>query len=161
GGGRLLLLEKTRSAAALWLTVACLAGGAVLCGKYAAGSAVLRPDQNVSVLQAGLMLETDRKGRGLQVPEALSLAMPLIERCPVGLVVWTEQSMPMSFDARSPLLDPLRQIVAKRQLDLIFGVEEPAGSPGKKYNAAAGILSSGEFAPTLYRKRYLIPFGEF
>jgi apolipoprotein N-acyltransferase len=160
-GGRRLLLEKTRSAWGQWLAVACLIGGAALYGGYVARSVVLQPDQNVTVLQPGLMLETDRKRRGLQVAEALALALPMIEQCPVGLVVWTEQSVPMLFDAASPALEPLKHVAADRHLDLIFGVEEPAGAAGKKYNAAAGIASTGEFAPTLYRKRYLIPFGEF
>src|SRR5262249_40846249 len=119
------------------------------------------PGGEVSVLQSGLMLETAKKGRGLRVPEALALAMPMIEKCPPGLVVWTEQALPMLFDPRSAALKPLKRLAATRHLDIIFGVEELAGMAGKKYNAAAGINTTREFAPALYRKRYLIPFGEF
>jgi len=161
GGGRMLPPDKMRFATGQWLAVACLVGALVLCGGFATRSAVLQPDQDVSVLQSGLMFETGRKGRGLHVPEALEVGMPIMEKCPAGLVVWTEQALPMLYDRKSSALEPLKRLAATRHLDIIFGIEEPAGMAGKKYNAAAGINTTGEFAPTLYRKRYLIPFGEF
>ncbi len=161
GGGRMLPAERVRAATAQWLAVVCLTAGATIYGAQSTRIAALEPDESVSVLQSGLMLATERKGRGLQVPEVLAMAMPIIDRCPPGLVVWTEQSLPMLFDATSTSLEPLKSVAADRHLDIIFGIEEPSETAGKKYNAAAAITSTGDFAPTLYRKRYLIPFGEF
>lgn len=153
--------QGIRPAIVQWLVSVCLITGIAIWGGYSLRSSLVQADENVSVLQSGLMMETERRRRGLNASEVLALCIPMLERCPPGLVVWTETSLPMLFDARSSLIAALQDLARERRLDIIFGVGEVSQAPDKIYNAAAGIASTGQPAATIYRKRYLIPFGEF
>jgi apolipoprotein N-acyltransferase len=160
-GVRLLWSGSTKSDTARWISVLALAAGLAAYGGYCLQTSRVEPDTSVSVIQAGLMLKTEERGRGLNAVEALAVGMPLLQRCPPGLAVWTETSLMAFFHADSRLLAPLRKVAAERHLDIVFGIEEEARSPAGKYNAAAGVKATGELAGEIYKKRYLIPLGEF
>jgi len=150
-----------RPALVQWLVILALLITIGIWGSCHLQSSAAEPAERVSIIQAGLMFETERRGRTLRIPEALALAVPMLKQNQPGLAVWTETSLPMLFDTRSPLLDALKDVAMERHLDIVFGVEEQDRLHARKYNAAAGILSNGAFASATYRKRYLIPFGEF
>lgn len=161
GEVRSLWSGSARSDTARWISVLVVAAGLAAYGGYSLETSRVQPDTTVSVIQSGLMLKTEERGRGLDAAEALAVGMPLLQRCPPGLAVWTETSLIAFFDPDSRLLEPLREVAAARRIDIVFGIEEKARSPGRKYNAAAGVTDRGEFAREIYKKRYLIPFGEF
>lgn len=130
-------------------------------GSFALSAKLKSPDVNVSILQCGFMLDVMSTGKGIPADEVLRRMEPMFRECPPGLVVCTETSFPMSFDRNSELLAQLRRIAKERKIDIVFGIEEDATEPGKRYNAAAGITATGEFSENTYRKQYLIPCGEF
>lgn len=150
-----------RSAGIRLLISLSLACAATIYGAVRLSVAQPSADIAVSVFQSGFMLDVMRTGKGVSAAEVLSQNLPVLKRCPPGLVVWTETSLPMPFDKSSGILEAMRQCAKDRKLDIVFGIEETAAQKDKAYNASAGISSSGEFADGLYRKQYLIPFGEF
>lgn len=160
-GVRGLWSGNARTDTIQWIGVLALGVGVSAYGGYVLETSDVQPDTNVSVIQSGLMLETERRGRGLDATEALAAVIPMLNRCPPGLAVWTETALIAFFDPDSRLLEPLRKVAVERHIDIVFGIEEEARSPGRKYNAAAGVRATGEFAREIYKKRYLIPFGEF
>lgn len=119
------------------------------------------PNTNVSIFQCGFMQDVMRTGKGVSASEVISQTLPQLNRCDPGLVVWTETSLPIAFNKDSGILEAMRNCAKKNKLDIVFGIEETAEQKDKAYNAAAGINANGEFADALYRKQYLIPFGEF
>ena len=75
-----------------------------------------------------------------------------------GLVVWPESAVPGYLDELNAQFVPqLRQEYRNRGTDFLVGVIEKDRRSGAYYNSVIGV-GSGEGA---YRKRHLVPFGEF
>lgn len=73
------------------------------------------------------------------------------------LVVWPEAAVPGYLDRIAPeLLPQLDRLHAERDVDFVFGVLE-RDAVGAHYNS---VLATGDTIAT-YRKRHLVPFGEF
>ncbi|MBY0547805.1 MAG: apolipoprotein N-acyltransferase [Candidatus Obscuribacterales bacterium] len=148
--------------AGLKLAMSTLVTSSALCfGATQPSARQAPPDTEVSIFQCGFMQDVMRTGKGVSASEVISQTLPQLNRCPSGLVVWTETSLPMPFNKESGILEAMRNCAKKNKLDIVFGIEETAEQKDKAYNAAAGISANGEFADAIYRKQYLIPFGEF
>jgi apolipoprotein N-acyltransferase len=76
-------------------------------------------------------------------------------------VVWPESATPFYFDEDPPSAERVRRLVSEIQTPLLFGTDEvEPGSPPKYYNSAF-ILDEGGATAAVYRKMFLVPFGEY
>lgn len=77
------------------------------------------------------------------------------------LVVWPESATPFFFDEDPEAAAEVRQLVAQAGVPLLFGTDEiEPGSPPRYYNSAFMLDDSGATA-AVYRKIFLVPFGEY
>lgn len=76
----------------------------------------------------------------------------------VDLIIWPEAALPGYLEQFGPELIPrLHRLVDARGADLLFGMIERDADKRRYYNSVVGIGdTSGR-----YRKRHLVPFGEF
>ncbi|MFP4614382.1 MAG: apolipoprotein N-acyltransferase [Thiohalorhabdus sp.] len=76
------------------------------------------------------------------------------------LVVWPETAVPLFADRVGDYLEALERKVAARGATLLLGIPERDWEDGERrnYNAAMA-LGAGDQPP--YRKRHLVPFGEY
>ncbi len=77
------------------------------------------------------------------------------------LIVWPESATPFLFDEEPQRADEIRRLVRETGTPLLFGTDEvEPGSPPRYYNSAFMLDSAGATA-AVYRKMYLVPFGEY
>ena len=77
------------------------------------------------------------------------------------LVIWPESATPFYFDEDPVSALRVRQLVSEIGTPLLFGTDEvEPGSPPKYYNSAFMLHESGSTA-AVYRKMFLVPFGEY
>ena len=78
-----------------------------------------------------------------------------------GLIVWPESATPFYFDEDPVSAQRVRQLVHQIRTPLLFGTDEvEGGSPPKYYNSAFMLNETGATA-AVYRKMFLVPFGEY
>jgi apolipoprotein N-acyltransferase len=76
-------------------------------------------------------------------------------------IVWPESATPFYFDEDPVSALRVRQLVSEIRTPLLFGTDEvEPGSPPKYYNSAFVLGDSGATA-AVYRKMFLVPFGEY
>ncbi len=76
-------------------------------------------------------------------------------------VLWPESATPFFFNEDPISAAELRRLVSETRTPLLFGTDEVEfGSPTRYYNSAFMLDSSGATA-AVYRKMYLVPFGEY
>jgi apolipoprotein N-acyltransferase len=79
----------------------------------------------------------------------------------VGLVIWPESATPFYFDEEPLDAGQLRALVADIGTPVLFGTDEiERGAPPKYYNSAYLLDPTGATA-AVYRKIFLVPFGEY
>lgn len=94
-----------------------------------------------------------------------STSVTLTQNSPVPqLVVWPETALPF-FPTRSPLMEPLRKMVAENNITLLSGspwfvVKNPETRDIDFYNSAFLLHPSTEYGD-MYYKSHLVPFGEY
>jgi apolipoprotein N-acyltransferase len=77
------------------------------------------------------------------------------------LIVWPESATPFYFDEDPVSALRVRQLVNEIRTPLLFGTDEvERASPPKYYNSAF-ILSETGATAAVYRKMFLVPFGEY
>jgi apolipoprotein N-acyltransferase len=77
------------------------------------------------------------------------------------LVVWPESATPFYFDEDPASAFRVRQLVSDMRTPLLFGTDEvEPGSPPRYYNSAFMLNETGTTA-AVYRKMFLVPFGEY
>jgi apolipoprotein N-acyltransferase len=77
------------------------------------------------------------------------------------LIIWPESATPFFFDEDPASALRVRQLVSEIRTPLLFGTDEvERGSPPKYYNSAFVLNESGTTA-AVYRKMFLVPFGEY
>jgi apolipoprotein N-acyltransferase len=77
------------------------------------------------------------------------------------LVVWPESSTPFYFEEDRLDADRVRSVVRETGIALLFGSDQiERGDPPKYYNSAFVLRADGSTAG-VYRKMYLVPFGEY
>jgi len=77
----------------------------------------------------------------------------------VDLIVWPEAALPGHLAEFGPTLLPrLTQLAQAQGADLVFGLVEYDAGARRYYNS---VMRIGAGPATVYRKRHLVPFGEF
>jgi apolipoprotein N-acyltransferase len=77
------------------------------------------------------------------------------------LVVWPESSTPFYFEEDRAGAERVRAVVRASGVDLLFGSDQiERGDPPAYYNSAFMLRPDGSTA-AVYRKMYLVPFGEY
>jgi apolipoprotein N-acyltransferase len=76
-------------------------------------------------------------------------------------IVWPESATPFYFDEDPASAARLRALVSELHTPLLFGTDEiERGSPPRYYNSAF-VLDEGGTTAAVYRKMFLVPFGEY
>jgi apolipoprotein N-acyltransferase len=76
-----------------------------------------------------------------------------------AVIVWPETAIPEFLDrVRKPLLEPLAEEARQEGAQLVIGLPVLDHERQTYYN---GLISLGKGDEDLYRKRHLVPFGEF
>jgi apolipoprotein N-acyltransferase len=77
------------------------------------------------------------------------------------LIVWPESATPFYFDEDPVSAMELRRLARDLATPVLFGTDElERGSPPRYYNSAFMLDTAGATA-AVYRKMYLVPFGEY
>ena len=77
------------------------------------------------------------------------------------LIIWPESATPFFFDEDPVGAERVRQLVDEIDVPLLFGTDEiEPGSPPRYYNSAFMLDARGATA-AVYRKMFLVPFGEY
>lgn len=98
------------------------------------------------------------KWRREQRPRTLERYLSLTRRHPEArLIVWPETALPGFAHRFEPFLAALGEEVGAQGIGLILGAPEQDTATGRYYNA---VMAVGDGGGT-YRKRHLVPFGEF
>lgn len=111
----------------------------------------------VTVVQPGTAQECDRLKHDLSAAQVYRRIENLLEQCPAGLVVWPETAL---FNIDKAQIDSLKALSQKLHLTMIIGFLEREPT-GKMFNSVLAISEDGVMSGQFYRKRCLIPFGEF
>lgn len=155
-----LMAVSQRAALYQLIAVAVIVVGAQIYGVQRTGTALPTPDQSVSVLQGNINIEMERTKHRYSLTELLVRYMKMLEQCPKGLIVWTENALPAYLvDEPGPTAD-LAAFAKKHESDMVVGsmYHDDEHTP---FNSAYGITSGGEVISEVYSKRYLVPFGEY
>jgi len=76
-------------------------------------------------------------------------------------ILWPESATPFFFNEDPLSAAELRRVVSETRTPLLFGTDEiEFASPTRYYNSAFMLDSAGATA-AVYRKMYLVPFGEY
>lgn len=74
------------------------------------------------------------------------------------LIVWPESAVPVYLDEiDQKFFDNLRRINQEKPVDILFGVAERDKDTRRYYNSVVSVGAQ----PGVYRKRHLVPFGEY
>lgn len=76
-------------------------------------------------------------------------------------VLWPESATPFYFDEDPVNADHLRRLVSELQTPLLFGTDEIERGDQSKYFNSAFMLDRAGATAAVYRKMYLVPFGEY
>ncbi|SCY27620.1 apolipoprotein N-acyltransferase [Thiohalorhabdus denitrificans] len=161
--GALLLAYLARDRGIL-LPLAWLGGAAAVVGAGLLAATPTWTSPSGSPLRAALVQgavpqemkwSAERRAAILERYRRLTLA-----NLDADLVVWPETAVPLFADRVGDYLDALERTVAARGGTLLLGVPERDWEDGERrnYNAAMA-LGAGDQQP--YRKRHLVPFGEY
>ncbi|MET0215970.1 MAG: apolipoprotein N-acyltransferase [Vicinamibacterales bacterium] len=76
-------------------------------------------------------------------------------------ILWPESATPFYFHEDPPAAEHVRDLVRETGTPLLFGTDEiERGSPDRYYNSAFMLDPAGATA-AVYRKMFLVPFGEY
>ncbi len=76
-------------------------------------------------------------------------------------ILWPESATPFYFHEDPPAAEHVRDLVRETGTALLFGTDEiERGSPDRYYNSAFMLDPAGATA-AVYRKMFLVPFGEY
>jgi apolipoprotein N-acyltransferase len=159
------LLERSRKAlVSLTAAAACVAGFAFW-GHVRARDAVLTRQgdaMNVAVVQGNI--PQDQKWNPARAEAILSQYLAMTREAAregAQFVVWPESSAPFYFEEDRVGAARVRAVVQETGVTLLFGSDQiEHGSPAKYYNSAFVLRPDGSTAG-VYRKMYLVPFGEY
>jgi len=146
----------------IWLSsLLALWVGIVLIGKINWVSEIDKPVQ-VAMIQGNVSIakKWDRKYRSKITADYLWLSKLHGD---VDLIIWPEAAIPGYLDvAEQGVLQKVRAHAKETSTDYIIGVLERVQNQGQQkfYNSAIAIDSEGK-DEGVYRKRHLVPFGEF
>ncbi len=128
-------------------------------GHYVLASPQTEPKETVSIVQPNINIEMEKSKRQCTLSELITHQLQLASKCPPGLCVWTESSLPTRISEDKDLQRLLISFAQSKKLSLIVGTIDSDNAD--YYNAAWATSSSGRSSKQMYHKRYLVPFGEY
>ncbi len=129
-------------------------------GNYCLTNLSYAAPEPVSIVQPNINIEMYKTQVKYTLDQLLALETSMSQQCPPGLCVWTEGALPARLADDPALVDYLKNFARNKQFSLVFGTID-CDKQGNVYNAACGISDQGQLANQFYRKRYLVPFGEY
>ena len=114
----------------------------------------------VSLIQSNINIEMQKNTHKFTLNELYDKLASMISSCPSGLVVCSESAMPTLLSENQNLQQRLDNLAKQKKVNLIVGSVDK-DRYGHLYNSAFGISSEGRFDTQPYRKRYLVPVGEY
>jgi apolipoprotein N-acyltransferase len=115
---------------------------------------------SASVLQGNINIEMQKTTHSYTLNELVTHYKRMLDRCPPGLCVWTENALPCYLNLETATIREVASAAQAHKLDLVVGAMEKDAS-GRPYNSAYGITSTSKVLPVVYHKRFLVPFGEY
>lgn len=120
----------------------------------------LKPDTTLSIMQGGINIDMQKSTHSYTLSELIAIYGRLLNNCPKGILIWTENAMPTFLNKENYARNALTNMAYEKQVDMVVGAMD--GKPKKEpYNAAYGINKNGKFLDPIYHKRFLVPFGEY
>ncbi len=152
--------EDRRSAVVHIVAVLVIVVGVLVFGSQRLSRAQPEESLTVSVLQGNINIEMERTKHRYSLDELLIRYVKMLQDCPKGLVVWTENALPAYLVDQVGTTTDLSGFAKRHGCDMVIGAmyHDDEHTP---YNSAYGITSSGELVSEVYSKRYLVPFGEY
>jgi apolipoprotein N-acyltransferase len=114
----------------------------------------------VTVIQAGIPQELK------WLPEQRELTKQFYRQSTVAaagstLVVWPEVAIPSVTDRETQYIASLHELAEQNDQAIIFGILEREFLPGGDFNIYNSVLLLRGSTQQVYRKRHLVPFGEY
>lgn len=118
---------------------------------------------DVSIVQGNINISMQKTKHRYSMDELETLFFDITKDAKPGLLIWTESSLPVVLNHQPDLVSKLSKLARERNCDMVVGAIDSFDSAkdDDKFNAAFGFKSNGEMAQEAYRKRYLVPFGEY
>ncbi|MFT5501702.1 MAG: apolipoprotein N-acyltransferase [Woeseiaceae bacterium] len=115
------------------------------------------PSVKATIVQGGV--SQDRKWLREQFMPTLDLYRESISaNADSALIVWPEVAIPAARDQVDAFIEVLQTELAIRGQTLLFGILERDSETDKVWNSVFSLQADAE---QVYRKRHLVPFGEF
>jgi apolipoprotein N-acyltransferase len=135
--------------------VLALGGGAML--RTLAWTTASGPPITVALLQGNVAQE--RKFEPAVLPLIFAQYRRMIERADAELIILPETAFPVFLhEIDAEYLDAIEREAQERHGDVVFGVAIADPRARAYFN---GVVTAGTSPPQAYRKRHLVPFGEF
>lgn len=129
-------------------------------GHYCLNNLAYQAPETISIVQPNINIEMYKTQEKYSLSQLVALEASMLQECPPGLCVWTEGALPTRLADDPALITYLKNVATNKQLSMILGTIDH-DKEGNVYNAACGISASGQLTDQFYRKRYLVPFGEY
>jgi apolipoprotein N-acyltransferase len=146
------------------VSAALLLAVAILFGYQESSSLRFHPTEHVSIVQSNFNIEMQKTNKRYSLADILRQYSRMFMQCSSNhspsLCVLTESALPTYLRNEPAVIEFLITEASRYHLDIIVGSMD-RNRRGKAFNAAYGITSGGIILPTVYHKRYLVPFGEY
>ncbi len=109
----------------------------------------------ISILQGNMLFGLNEINPAVHWKRYLSLAAA----SPPGICVWPEWSVPISISKFIAAFRSIGTQASNNKQDWIIGAVD-TDKEGNVYNAACMLGKTGKLEKEIYRKQYLVPFGE-
>jgi len=160
-GALALLMLRLPAMSARWLALPSAVLAAVVAAGAALGAHSWTPPVGQPVTVALLQgdVAQERKFRPEVLPLIFADYKEMIEKTDARLIILPETAFPIFLHELDPeYLEELARRSAERNGDLLFGIAIADPVARAYFNA---VVSAGASPPQAYRKRHLVPFGEF
>ena len=146
--------QRLRITAAVFAVLPWIAGAALMQSVWTERTA---SDVRITIVQGGI--SQDRKWQLEQFSPTLNLYAASIAKYPDSdIIVWPEVALPAVIDQVEDYLTAIEKGLRARGQTLILGILERDLAAETIFNS---VLMMGGETRQIYRKRHLVPFGEF
>lgn len=115
---------------------------------------------NLSILQGNINIEMQKTSHHFTLTELLGYYKAMAQKCPAGICVLAENALPAYMKDQSQATYDLGQFAKEHHLELYFGALDK-NKKGQPFNSVFALTANGKLLPSVYHKRYLVPFGEY
>lgn len=135
----------------------------VVLGELDASKCWKKISNDVGILQSNVNISMQKTKHRYSLSELEEINLGLTSDAKPGLLIWTESSLPVVMKDFPGLSSKLADFARQKKVDMVVGAIDKFDDPKSddNFNAAFGFSASGQAAQEAYRKRYLVPFGEY